>query len=837
MPTLAPLLRFAWLLVVAVAATASHVGQARAASGHLRHTVVIELGADPTEAPSAACVVTTKRRGPATLPFGDWRTATWIATGSTDVAASCNTSGALDTRLPCHRTHDILTRQADATSSAASTCTPTSGDSCRPRLQPRATGVGSEWVACARDPRAPDDGRVVFLLLDAAPDSALVIHDIQLDAGVVRMSASDFVVGSLLTRVLGGDYLPRSVDGSSAVIESEAGGRRTELLELEITPNCRRREVRTLGSNDGADAWSFWGERRTGAGTRVEPEQWCSRREGSRLYVDVAEPYQPGVDSANAIATGPGGDIVYRGTYVESEDSVVLGATAFRFSWSRDLCTTPDEVCPRVEPDDPRLTCEPTTTGPDEITGRCEYECEASNVAAGDVGLAFPQRVTFSAADGRMRWTDVIQRPGHSSRSRVPPPGRHVLVDLTPWIVKSRHHRVWQRFDARVRALLDACEARLGERTDDGGPARCMPDDASEAHACLDRCARALETSRATHPRPDDAKLTAFASDYAELEEALADSRWRDEISTVVTTDHGERRWLDPLARLERRRIRSPLAKPPRAMGVRDRAHGRVERIDAVILTDAQGARHSIDPSSAADAETLVAVPNASCGQRVRVEVVGTREYEPSSAEIRHGRVEIDPPERSVRTSRIDLALAVGSAFSPRSPDDNRVEPSVEGIVEPGLSFSTPVSWLGIDVGLAFIAGSYPYFPATVGASGLGTSERVPHGRVGMTLLPRILLNRASIAAGGFFGLGVPLRPRDLDKIGVQPAIGMLAELTYRVGPRLSFVIMGRLLGGERVRAYRFETLFGAPRRDDHDILSGAIDLGVRFHIARPGRQ
>jgi hypothetical protein len=837
-----------WLVVLAVAwlcVSSTANAQKR------RQTIVVEFDTDGGRPPLVACIVTKGERGRAGQSAKDWLEGRWLKkpasprdrTNCRCGDRDCKSKSVVDPRDPCAVTESALAGLA-TNAQGKIECDAGTADMCLPALD---TVQNTDNLSCAVDERAgaADVASSVFVRMRADGEAALKIHEMTLDGGVLRLRVEGLEGQPIvLAEVVGGGAVGR---GPAAGAPVAAGGEiRIERLRIPIAARCTRRRI-DLPSSLQSQTFG-WAVGSTvplpvDCINGITNAGWCGadHDESSTVLVPDAERST----RVQVVTCSDGAAARFEGAYVPDEDAIMLRALDFTFTWERDACVTADDECPEVTLDDASISCVGERGKLQGGGESCRYRCK---VAGGrgrlGTGARFPVRATFLAAEHALRWEESIQAPGQVLRGYASPEDTVVKVDLTPWIVKRRVYRRWLVHAEELRRVYNHCselvvEQGLVERKD-----WCVADDAGELHECLDRCLDIVHAKLGTGGGSAPWSATDRANRVIEDADDFSARLLRD--SAIGLADP-----LDPpnespvrlrkLASLPKRQVWRKYDRRKRRwrdMSLRDRTVGVSERIEFVELSDASGQRHSLDPSASLRLERYVPLPKATCGQSVRVEVVGTRQHEPAKATLRSGTLELDPPERNVRVSRFDLALAMGAEWSPADPEAERVDTTLEGMILPALVFNTPASWLGVDAGLGVWVGTHPYFPASLAELGETASEarRVPYARIGPQLQSRFVIRNFSVAPGILLGIGVPLRRGDIDTLGVGFFGGGLLELAYRVGPRVSFIVSGRVLGGERFKSFTITSLFERPTVRKTNAATAALDFGVRFHLARTRR-
>ena len=419
------------------------------AAAFATQTVGIELQLDPALAPAHVCVLTAGS-GPAQVLYRE------ADTGLT----STDTPGApSDAQVRARQAFQPLRAEAFAPSPPSPGDRPPPGDclgdstgACRARivapheaelgyfLDPEGEGEITKkfYVACRANtqPAAMSAGRVLFLLLDGAPNpkrgsTRPAVEGVQLVGNAVSVTLSSKEHPVLIGAVLGGDYAP----GSVHVVEENR-------LLLPVRPRCALARIqippatrRVVGQADEMLSFTLAGEAVPGGRCRAEPDS--TGRIGAML--SASEQSSPTELLLEAVSVNSDTPYLRARGSLDPEGVTTLEPTEIAFLWRRHPSYpilrrangTRTDICPTVRLDPAGLPCEgePLSSSMGEA---CHYRCPAP--AQGAFGtFALPASARFDDPSGTLGWELPLSYAGEILDGYVSAEARVVPLSFADW--------------------------------------------------------------------------------------------------------------------------------------------------------------------------------------------------------------------------------------------------------------------------------------------------------------------------------------------------------------------------------------------------------------------
>ncbi len=215
-----------------------------------------------------------------------------------------------------------------------------------------------------------------------------------------------------------------------------------------------------------------------------------------------------------------------------------------------------------------------------------------------------------------------------------------------------------------------------------------------------------------------------------------------------------------------------------------------------------------------------LALPDATCGP-VRYRMIGDRKYVERTADVRGGKVLLEPPERSSRVLTFHLSLLQGGswAFHPGGPDGLRTPAYFLGLAQVAANFrprNPKYARLSGELRLGGSIGQWGYFGnETLSAEDRGVDRKLAWVR--FLFEPALVVDIVpplSMSAGIGIGASWPIHIADVE-FTKRFAFIVTPSLDARIAIRkwIALVVQGRLLFGERTQATVVEDM-NAIRRE-----------------------
>lgn len=226
------------------------------------------------------------------------------------------------------------------------------------------------------------------------------------------------------------------------------------------------------------------------------------------------------------------------------------------------------------------------------------------------------------------------------------------------------------------------------------------------------------------------------------------------------------------------------------------------DEIRALSFRGAFGSVHRIELGRGEHREYHFTLPQARCGETVRVEIEGAREYRTTDVPLRAGTLTLEHPLGLARVLYFGTGLSLGFTRV-LSPADARVAASwtPAAAIDLSLRFRFRRLWRAWRFELprvSYLLATQPYAPLgpTPGRPGPAL-RRALYSRFLVAALartpdlPGIDIVKASVAFGLGLDVGAPVRSSDIDAVG-EPRFGLvpLAELLIRVTPRVELRLL-----------------------------------------------
>lgn len=226
------------------------------------------------------------------------------------------------------------------------------------------------------------------------------------------------------------------------------------------------------------------------------------------------------------------------------------------------------------------------------------------------------------------------------------------------------------------------------------------------------------------------------------------------------------------------------------------------DQIRALSFRGAFGSVHRIELGRGEQREHHFTLPQARCGETVRVDVEGDRQYLPTDVQLRAGTLELPHPQRLARVLYFGTGLSLGltRVISPR--DAARAAAwAPAAAIDLSLRFRLRRLWRAWRFELprvSYMLATQPYAPiGPTPGQPARVLRRALYSRFLVAALartpdfPRIDLVPTSLAFGLGLDVGAPLRSSDLDAVGgARVGLVPLAELLVRPTPRVELRLL-----------------------------------------------
>jgi hypothetical protein len=228
----------------------------------------------------------------------------------------------------------------------------------------------------------------------------------------------------------------------------------------------------------------------------------------------------------------------------------------------------------------------------------------------------------------------------------------------------------------------------------------------------------------------------------------------------------------------------------------------RGDEIRALSFRGAFGNVHRIELGHRGHREYFFELPQARCGETVRVEIEGARDYRAVDVPLRAGTLALEHPLGLSRVLYLGTGLSLGFTRV-LSPGDARraADWTPAASIDLSLRFRLRRLWRAWRFELprlSYMLAAQPYAPLGPAPGQPGaTLRRALYSRFLVAALARtpdlagIDVVKASVAFGLGLDVGAPVRSSDVDAVGaVHLGLVPLAELLLRVSPRVELRLL-----------------------------------------------